>query len=110
MGINLKSLGKSVLKSVDDIATKGGTYAGYGLYSSNLVSSASQAAKIGKAATYGVMGGAALGAIGSLDEYQYGAGNGVAHTVGGTISGAGLGAVGVGGAAAVATAIAKGLR
>lgn len=110
MAINLKSLGKSVLKGVDDIASVGGKYAGYGLYSSNLVSSASQAAKIGKVATYGAMGGAALGVVGSLDEYQYGVGNGMLNTMGGSISGAGLGAIGVGGAAAVATAIAKGWR
>jgi hypothetical protein len=110
MAINLKSIGKSVLGGIDDLASKGGAYAGHGLYKSNLISSRSQAFKIGKAATYGVMGGAALGVVGSLDEYQYGIGGGVASTIGGTISGAGLGAVGVGGAAAVATAIAKGLR
>lgn len=106
MGINLKSLGKTITNTMDDLATKGGNRIGYGLYSSNLVSSASTAAKIGKQATYGAMIGAGLGIAGSVDEYQYGAANGVANT----LSGAGLGAVGVGGAAAVATAIAKGWR
>lgn len=110
MAINLKSLGKSVLGGVDNLATKGGDYIGGGLVNSNLMSDVTQAATVGKFATYGIMGGAALGAVGSLDEYQYGFGGGVLSTVGGTISGAGLGAVGVGGAAAVATAIAKGWR
>lgn len=110
MGINIKSIGSSVLKGINNAADGGGGFISKGLQKVNIVSDAVQADKIGKFAMYGAMGGGALGAIGNLDEYQYGFGNGIIQTGAGTIGGAELGAVGVGGATAVATAIAKGLR
>lgn len=110
MGFNIKSLGKSALGAIDNLATPSGELIGKGLRYHNIVKDAARADKIGKITTYGAMGGAVLGAAINLDEYQYGFGNGLVHGVGGTLGGAGLGAVGTAGAMAVATAIAKGIR
>lgn len=108
--MGIKNLGNAVIKHIDDFATQGGVRIGNQLYKHGIASSEIVAAKIGKIGMYGAMGGAAIGAVSNLGEYDYGIGNGMAHTVGGSLSGAGLGAVGAGGAAMVATAIAKGLR
>lgn len=107
---DFRQVAKEAAGSVHGFAVTGGTKIGGVLNNYNIVQNVKRGRNIGIGAMYGAMAGGTIGALGSIDEYQYGLGNGVFHTVGGTVGGAGLGGVAAGGASAVALAIANGIR
>lgn len=101
---------KHIVDGLNTIGEYGGKRIGAELYHARINKSAKTANTIGKAATYGIIGGSAIGVVSNIDEYSGGIGNGVIKTTTGSIGGAGLGAIGGASIGAIAAAIAKGAR